>query len=51
MVCHQNIGFYEQPTILMELTKNNEDTPLIIEMNQLEVEQLLVKLKEIHKFI
>jgi len=43
------MAFYEQPTILMELRKNNEDKPLVLEMNEVEVEQLLIKLKEIQK--
>jgi len=42
---------YEQPVILMEIRKNNEDSPLILEMTEVEVEQLMFKLKEIQKLI
>ncbi len=43
--------YVEQPVILMELHKNNEEVPLILEMNETEVEELLTKLKEIQKLI
>lgn len=51
VISHQNIGFCEQPMILMELRKSENESPLIIEMSESEVEELVAKLKQVQKLL
>jgi len=49
LLSHQNIGYLEQPSVLLQMKSKSQTE--IFEMNENELEAFLNKLKEIHKNI